>query len=73
MPEFSQFGRLLIILGAIVIGVGLLLTFAGRIPGIGHLPGDILIRRGNITVYLPLATSILLSMILTALFRIFRH
>lgn len=36
-----------------------------RVPGLGHLPGDILIRRGNFTVYIPLATSLLLSLILT--------
>lgn len=73
MPELSQIGRTLIIVGIVAVGLGILITLAGRIPGIGHLPGDFLVRRGNITIYFPLATSILLSLVLTALFRIFRH
>ncbi|MGE5561224.1 MAG: DUF2905 domain-containing protein [Chloroflexota bacterium] len=73
MPELDQFGRLLIVIGVVAVGVGLLLTLAGRLPGIGRLPGDFLLRRGNLTLYFPLATSIVLSIILTVLFRIFRH
>lgn len=73
MPELNQFGRLLIVIGVVAVGVGLLLTLAGRLPGIGRLPGDFLLRRGNLTLYFPLATSIVLSIILTVLFRIFRH
>lgn len=73
MPDFSQIGRLLMMVGAAVIGLGLLLTLFGRFPGIGHLPGDIVIRRGNFALYFPLATSILLSLILTLIFRLFRQ
>ena len=55
-------GRVLIILGLLIAGVGLLVTIG--LP-IGRLPGDFTIRRGNFTFYFPLATSILLSVLLT--------
>ncbi|MEW5865843.1 MAG: DUF2905 domain-containing protein [Bacillota bacterium] len=71
MEGFSSFGRMLILLGIVMVLIGAVLTLAGRIPGIGRLPGDILIRRGNFTFYFPLATSIVLSVILTLLFALF--
>ena len=58
-------GRLLIIVGLIIAGVGLLITFG--VP-IGRLPGDIMVRRGNFSFYFPLTTSIVVSIILTLLF-----
>ena len=58
-------GRLLIIVGVIIAGVGLLITLG--VP-IGRLPGDINIRRGNFSFYFPLTTSIIVSVILTLLF-----
>ena len=63
-------GKLLLIAGLIIAGIGLLMM-AG-IP-FGRLPGDIVIRRGNGTFYFPLATSILLSIILTLLLALFRR
>ncbi|MBM4136619.1 MAG: DUF2905 domain-containing protein [Nitrospira sp.] len=61
-------GKFLIILGIIVASIGGLLLISGRIPWIGRLPGDIIIQRKNFTFYFPLATSILISLILTFLF-----
>ena len=61
-------GRLLIVLGVIIIAVGGLLLYAGKIPWIGRLPGDILIQKKNYTLYFPLATSIIISLILTLIF-----
>ena len=55
-------GRLLIILGLVIVAVGLLINFG--VP-IGRLPGDITIRRGNLSFYFPLTTSILASVLLT--------
>ena len=55
-------GRTLIILGLLIAGVGLLMTLG--LP-IGRLPGDFTIRRGNFTFYFPLATSIVVSILLT--------
>jgi len=68
MFEISGFGKILIFLGAILIVLGLLFTFAGKIPWIGRLPGDIYIKKGNFTFYFPLATSILLSIVLSLIF-----
>jgi hydrogenase-4 membrane subunit HyfE len=61
-------GKLLIVLGVIVIAVGALLLCYGKIPYIGRLPGDILIQKKNYTFYFPLATSIIISLIITLVF-----
>jgi hypothetical protein len=66
-------GRVLIVAGVVLIILGLLLGVAGRVPWIGRLPGDIVIRRGSFTFYFPLATAILLSLILTLLFSLWRR
>ena len=65
-------GRLLIILGAVTAIVGIVLATGNRI-GLGRLPGDIVYRRGNFGCYFPLMTSILLSLVLSLLFWIFRR
>ncbi len=59
-------GKLIIVLGAILVAVGLLVMLLGRtqIP-IGRLPGDIIYRRRNFAFYFPLTTSILLSIVLS--------
>ena len=61
----SDFGRLLIVFGLLMAGVGLLLVLGARLPWLGRLPGDIHIQRGNWTFYFPLATSLVLSVVLT--------
>jgi hypothetical protein len=61
-------GRLLIISGVALAVIGLAIT-----AGLGRLPGDIVIRRGNITFFLPLMTSILLSLVVSLLFWLFRR
>ncbi|MDD5451081.1 MAG: DUF2905 domain-containing protein [Desulfovibrionales bacterium] len=73
MNSFFQLGKMLILLGLVIAGVGLLFTLGGKIPWIGRLPGDIYIRRKNFTFYFPLATSLLISIILTLLFMLFRR
>jgi hypothetical protein len=60
-----ELGKGLIILGVVIAAVGFLLLFANKIPFLGRLPGDILIRRENFTLYLPLATSIILSILVS--------
>ena len=57
-------GRLLIIAGLVIAGVGLLMTWG--LP-IGRLPGDFTVRRGSFTFYFPLASSIIISVLLTIL------
>ena len=66
-------GRTLLVVGAVLFVVGLLLTFGSRVPGLGRLPGDIVVRKGNFTFYFPLVTSILLSLLLTAILSFFRR
>jgi len=65
-------GKSLIILGLIIAAVGVLLTLAGRIPWLGRLPGDIYIKKENFTFYFPLATSIIISVLLTLILWLFR-
>lgn len=61
----SEIGRTLLVFGLILVAVGLLLLFADKIPFLGRLPGDILVKRKNFTIYFPLATMVLLSIIAT--------
>jgi len=68
----SEMGRPLIVVGAVLLLLGLFLTFGPRIPGIGRLPGDIVWRRGNTTVYFPLVTCLVISLVLSLLFALFR-
>ncbi len=65
MPEL---GKALIVLGAALVIVGLLLLFAGKVPFLGKLPGDIIIKRDNFTFYFPLTTGILLSLLISFIF-----
>jgi membrane protein implicated in regulation of membrane protease activity len=69
----GDLGRFLMIAGGVLFAVGLLLTLAGRLPWLGRLPGDIVIERGPVTFYFPLATSIIVSVALTLLFWLFRR
>ncbi|HEY7541149.1 MAG TPA: DUF2905 domain-containing protein [Methylomirabilota bacterium] len=64
-PAPITLGKILIAFGALIVLAGLVLLLAGRVPWIGRLPGDIHIQRGNFTFYFPLATSLLLSIVLT--------
>ena len=73
MEPLPGLGRLLIFVGLGIVILGLLLTFAGKVPLIGRLPGDIVFRRGNFTFYFPLATSILLGILLTVILWLFRR
>jgi hypothetical protein len=62
--------RFLILFGVISIVVGLILLAGQRIPFLGRLPGDFLFRKGSATIYIPLVTSLLLSLVLTFLLNI---
>ena len=61
----NEIGRTLLVFGLILVAAGLLFLFADKIPFLGRLPGDILVKRKNFTVYFPLATMVLLSVIAT--------
>lgn len=58
-------GKFLIITGAVIIVLGIVLYFSDRLPSIGKLPGDIVIKKENFTFYFPLATSIILSIVIS--------
>jgi len=72
MVGFGPLGKLLILLGVFIILVGLFLLLGEKIPWVGRLPGDIIIRKKNFTFYFPIVTSIIISIILTLLFALFR-
>jgi uncharacterized membrane protein YkgB len=72
MLGLGSLGKLLILLGVLIIVIGLLLLVGEKIPWVGRLPGDIIIKKKNFTCYFPIATSILISIILTLLFTLFR-
>lgn len=68
-----QIGKSLMIIGLFLLALGAWLWLGGKLPGIGKLPGDIFIKRGNFTFYFPLGTSILLSIILSIILALFRR
>ncbi|MBI2469988.1 MAG: DUF2905 domain-containing protein [Planctomycetes bacterium] len=65
MGELSAFGKILILVGIIMIVVGGLFMFGSKIPFIGRLPGDIAIQKKNFSFYFPITTSIIISIILS--------
>jgi len=65
-------GKMLIILGVILIIVGSAFLLGDKIPFVGKLPGDIFIRKERFSFYFPITTSIIISIILTILFSLFR-
>ena len=75
MSEWTWFGRLLIVVGLGIVGVGILFSLTDKFPGlgsilnwIGKLPGDISFKRDNFSFYFPIATSVVLSIVLSLLF-----
>ena len=68
MTDLSGAGRVLLIAGLLITAVGLIFLISPRIPGLdrlGRLPGDIVVERGPVTVFVPLVSSIVISMLLT--------
>jgi hypothetical protein len=62
---------MLLLIGVTLVFLGGVLLLAGKVPFLGRLPGDIVIERKNFTFYFPLATSILLSIVLTLILSLF--
>lgn len=58
-------GKVLMIIGAVIFAIGGIIMISGKVPFAGRLPGDILIQKKNFTFYFPVATSILISVVLT--------
>jgi Protein of unknown function (DUF2905) len=68
-----ELGRTLIILGIVILVLGVLFTFGGRIPWLGNLPGDIHIQRGRFSFYFPIATCIVISAVISLVLYLFRR
>ena len=64
--------KVLMVVGAVILGVGALLWIRGRL-GLGSLPGDLSFQRGNVSIYVPLTTCVVISLIVTLILRLLRH
>ena len=64
--------KVLILSGSVLVLVGAILLLAGKFPGFKSMPGDIVVKKENFTFYFPLGTSILISLVLTFLFFLWR-
>ena len=67
------FGKTLITVGIVLVVLGLIFLLGGKIPWLGNLPGDIYIQRGRFSFYFPLATCLLISVIITLVLYFFRR
>lgn len=68
----NPIAKALIIIGIILVALGLIWQFGGRFLPLGRLPGDIVVQKENFTFYFPVVTSLVLSLVLTLLFSLFR-
>jgi hypothetical protein len=68
----AAMGKILIVIGIILVIAGLAFLFADKIPFLGRLPGDIYIKKERFTFYFPLTTGMIISIIVTIIFWIFR-
>jgi hypothetical protein len=67
----GDLGRTLVLLGLLLTAAGLIMWLLGALPFVGRLPGDISIERGNFRLYAPIATCLLISLILTVMLNLF--
>ena len=74
--EIQSLGRLLILFGVVLLIVGVIVLGAGKVPFLGRLPGDLVLHKNGLTVFLPIVTMLTISLVLTLLlnlfFRLFR-
>ncbi len=61
----GELARVMILIGTVLIVIGLVMLVVPRVPFLGKLPGDILIKKEHLTFYFPLATSIVISIIIS--------
>lgn len=64
-------GRWMMIMGAVLFAVGALISIGGRLPWFGKLPGDVVYRGPNLTVFIPIASMIVVSIVLTVVLNLF--
>jgi len=70
MDGLEPIGRTLVIVGIFVTVLGAILMLTPRVPFLGRLPGDIVIQRDGLTIYLPIATMLVVSVVLSILLSI---
>ena len=66
-------GKTLIVFGIILVVAGVLVSLPGKLPWIGHLPGDIYIQRGRFSFYFPLTTCIVISIVISLVAYLFKR
>lgn len=69
----ASLGKTLLVIGAVLAGLGLLLLLADRVGWLGKLPGDIVVRREHFTFYFPLTTCLIISVIVSFVVWLFRR
>ena len=69
----AGFGKALIYLGILAVVVGVIFLLGGKVPWLGHLPGDLTIEREGYTFYFPLTTCVLISVIISLVLYFFRR
>ena len=69
----AEVGRLLLLLGVVLVALGGILMLAGKVPWLGKLPGDISYKGEPVSFYFPLATCFLLSGLISLLLYLFRR
>ena len=76
MTGLDSLGRMLLLLGGVLVLLGLLLVLAPKLPFLSRVPGDLVLRRGNLTIYFPIVTMLLVSVgltiVLNVVLRLFR-
>jgi hypothetical protein len=73
LGDWSSFGKILISLGIFLLTIGVIVWGLGKFFNIGRLPGDIFYQKGNVTVYFPIVTCIIISIILTVILNLFNR
>ena len=72
MEMMNSVSKTLIFFGVVLMAAGMAIHLAGRIPGLGRLPGDIFYRKGNFSFFFPVTSSIVISLIATMILNLFR-
>jgi hypothetical protein len=67
----GELGRIVIVFGIVLVVLGAVFLVAPRVPFLGRLPGDFVLRRDHATIYVPLATCLVLSLVISILLNIF--
>jgi hypothetical protein len=70
---FQTLGKVLIFIGTLIMLLGVLFYYGNKIPLLGHLPGDIIIKRKNFTFYFPITTLIILNIVIYLFYRLLKR